>query len=146
MKKLLLSLLIACTFYVNATELMKEAVSQTKPVFIKNAIDKSLNIFNWLINNRVCKLLVDNKVSNTFTQDEYVQQVWTDKLGKSVLIASPFYLAALYHMNKRPKWASGNKYNYNLDHSKQIDNGFSALNYALIGAIVQATTYAYLNK
>lgn len=150
MKKLLLSLLLISIVSVKALE-PAQIVAQAKPVLIKNAIDKSVEFFKYLTDTKVCKFLIDNKVTNTITQDEYVQNAWSDKLGKSVLIAAPFYLIALSKMNNRPSGRTTTHYTngyieYSGSSDKQINQGFSALNYAIIGAIVQATTYAYLNK
>lgn len=148
MKKLLLSLLLIPFVCVKASEPAQivsqatEIITEVKPVLIKNAVDKSVEIFNWLATSKAGKFIADNKVTNTFTQDEYVQKAWADKLGKATLIAAPFYLFAFSKMSSRPK----QKDYYGTDHSIQIDHGFSALNYAVIGAIVHATTYAYLNK
>ncbi|MDR3646167.1 MAG: hypothetical protein P4L22_01350 [Candidatus Babeliales bacterium] len=147
MKKLLLSLLLISTISANASE-------QAKPVVIKNLVDKTVSALKWLTTTRPCKFITDNRITNTFTQDEYVQRVWTDKLGNATLWAAPFYLIALNEMVKRPNSGDihykydnmGRRKNKYVNHSEQIDRGFSALNWAVVGIIVHAGRFAYLNN
>jgi hypothetical protein len=132
MKKILAFLLLISIFSVKASEQV-----QAKPVLIKNTVDGVVNAGKWLAASKAGKFLADNKVTNTVTQDEYVQKTWADKLGKPTLIASLLYFKALYHFLRSIKTSR---------ETERSQHEALCFRYTVYGALLNAFSYAYINK